>query len=843
MTPGSGQYAFGDVVLDVGRGLLRRGDTPISLRPKSWDLLHYFVTHADRLIGKDELMSALWPRVVVTEDSLTRCIFEVREALGDMGRSAIQTLPRRGYRFVLPVQAIEAAAGPRIADAPRADQANAAAPPNNLPLPRTQFIGRRGALDDCLGMLQRVRLLTLTGVGGCGKTRMSLRLAEACIDGFADGAWFVDFSPLQDGARVAAAVAAVLDVKEEAGIPSIDRIRAHLLSRRCLLVLDNCEHLVEAVAALADGLLSTCAGLKVIATSRERLRVPGEQVYALEPLSLPQPGMPITESCDAVALFVDRARLALPGFALDACNADAVARICCRLDGIALAIELAAARVDMLSVDDIAARLSDRFRFLTGGNRMLERHQTLHTALQWSHDSLTAAQQRLLRELAVFSGGCSLDAATAVCGDGDEAGTLDRLTALHDKSLLVVDRASRLGSRYRLLETVRQYAHEQLDASAEALEAKTRHLQHFVALAERAATQLQGPSQGEWMARLRLEQDNLLAVHAWCSHAPGGDEAGLRLVGSLWRYWLGSAQLEQGHALAQAALARAAEGCDAVWHCRATVALGTIAFRMGRYAESMRIADRSVALARTLDDAESLASALSLRAKSLHSAGRLPEAVACNQEACEVARSLGPNVRLSAALNNLAELHRSLDQVAEAERCYEESIAITRKLGYAGGGYVALCNLARLLLGSGRLERARTTLLESLEIWSGAGLPGLGKDLIEGAAGLAAKLGDDAMAARLAGAARARLEEAGIQREPVDEAFLAPLLAAASSRMGEAAFMIAQAQGRALAYDTVIAEIRRWLVETPETADARTPADTAAPMAPAPRGRSTPRPA
>ena len=708
---------------------------------------------------------------------------------------------------------------------------------HNLPSPRTRFIGRETALAACRRLLEDACLLTVTGLGGAGKTRLALQLASGLADDRSgdaaaetperrtgtlerfDQICFVDLAPVREPDRVVLSIAGALAVREESGSTVIDRIGAAIAGRRVLLVVDNCEHLVDAVAPAIDALLAVAPDLKVVATSRERLGVAGEQVFAIVPLSLPAVDCggaadpAVIAKSEAVRVFVDRARLVAPDFVLDANSAAAVAEICRRLDGIALAIELAAARVAMLSVADIAARLDDRFRFLTGGHRSLPRHETLAATLQWSHDSLTDEQQRLFRELAVFAGGCTLEGAAAVADVDDDHVVLERLTRLHDKSLLVVVRNAAGAPRYRMLETVREYASRRLVAAGDEAVVRDRHLRWAVALAGEAPRGLQGPRQGDWMARLCAEEENLLAAHRWCARSVDGNAAALRLVAGLPRFWLNAAKGEQGYRLAVAALAAAEPDSDPALRCDALVAIGTLAFRLGRYDEALGYADDCVSLARTIDDREQLVAAMSLRAKSLHSTGELALALEQSLATCDAARALGVTVRLSAALNNLAEVYRNLDRLDEAAACYDEAIAVTRSLQYAGGTFVSSSNLARLLITTGDRTRAHALLLECIALWKSAGLRGMGKDVFEVAAGLAATAGRWSAAARYAGAAAARIDEAGSRRQAVDEAFLAPLLAEARAADGATAFAAATAAGYGLAYDEAIDDVERWLGE------------------------------
>ncbi|MDR7272200.1 putative ATPase/DNA-binding winged helix-turn-helix (wHTH) protein [Pelomonas saccharophila] len=777
----------------AARLLLVEGQ-PAALGSRAFDVLLLLFERRHAPVSKEELLQTIWPGSVVEENTLQVHISALRKVLG---AAAITTIAGRGYQFTAAVHADGEAAAPE---------------PHRLPQPRTRFIGREETLSQCARLLASASLLTLTGTGGCGKTRLALQLAARQCTAFPDGAWFVDLAPVQDPQRVTAAVAAALGLREDAGLPLPQRLRAHLGPCRAVLVLDNCEHVIDAVAALADELISSCAGLKLIATSRESLGVAGEQIMPVRPLSLPSAtDLAAVQACEAVRLFIDRAGLAQPDFVLDAGNAAAVADICRRLDGIALAIELAAARVAMLPVAQIGALLDDRFRFLTGGSRAVPRHQTLQATLDWSHAALTAEEQRLFRRLSVFVDGCTLDAAAEVADAGDDYAVLALLQRLHDKSLLEVVQAGAQGTRYRMLETVRQYAQDRLAGAGDAATARDLHLHYCVTLAQAAWGEMQGAGQGAWMLRLAQEQENLLAAHRWCEHAPGGEQAAVVLVACLWRYWVASAQLERGHALAETALARAGGDVEPLWHSRAHSALGQIAFRMGRYDQALAQAGRSLAIVAPLDDAEQTATGLGLLAKSLQAVGQVQGARSQFERACAVARTLASPYLLGINLNNLAELHRSQGELEAAGLCYEEAIAISRRLRSPGGLFVPLCNLARLSVACGNLDRARSLLLESLQLATAAELRGMGEDLLEVSAGLASAAGEPAAAARFAGAAQARMAQGGSQREPVDEAFVAPLMASARAALGNAAFAEAETLGQALSYEAAIGEVRRWL--------------------------------
>src|SRR5215212_1423649 len=422
------------------------------------------------------------------------------------------------------------------------DQRDIGRPKNNLPFQLTSLVGRRREIAKVEDMITEARLLTLTGPGGSGKTRLALAVAAevvAEVEDYEDGAWLVELGSLSDPELVLQAVASVLGAREAPGSPLLETLSDHLRSRSMLLVLDNCEHLVGACASLTEALLRSCPNLSILATSREALGVTGETLFAVPPLSLPDPRrLPAPEGLtryESTGLFVERARAVKQDFALAEGNAMAVAQVCYRLDGIPLAIELAAARIRVLSVGQISSRLDDSFRLLTGGGRSaLDHHRTLRTAMDWSHELLSEEEKALFGRLSVFAGGFVLEAAEAVCaGDGLEGGeVLDLLASLVDKSLVLFEERAR-ETRYRLLETVRQYAAEQLEESGAETEVRRRQADFFVGLAERAAPELKGHEQVAWLGCLETEHDNLRTAMRFLLDR-GHTEAVSRLAWALW---------------------------------------------------------------------------------------------------------------------------------------------------------------------------------------------------------------------------------------------------------------------------------------------------------------------
>lgn len=691
------------------------------------------------------------------------------------------------------------------------------ATPNNLPLQLTALVGRESELAQIGKLFARTRLLTLTGVGGLGKTRLSLQVAADAMESFPGGVWLVELAPLADAALVPQAVASVLGVKEEAGRPVSEALLKYVKGARVLIVLDNCEHLVHACAELARQLLQSGPHLKILASSREHLNVTGESTYSVPALATPDPRQILQPAAlmqyASVRLFIDRAVAAQPAFELTHQNALAVAEICQRLDGIPLALELAAARVRALSVENIAAHLNDRFHLLTGGDRTaMPRQQTLRALIDWSYDLLTDHERILLRRLAVFAGGWTLAAAEAVGAGGDLAknDVLDLLTCLVEKSLVVLESE---GERYRLLETVRQYAQERLDRSDEGDAVRTRHLLFYLALAEEARPELVGPKQGAWFALLDFERENMLAAHGWADHAENGVESGLRFVFLSKLYWVYRGLLGLGYRMTKEALARPRQQYKkrTLNRCRALHTAGQLGFFMGHYAEAESHLHESLSIAKELDDKGRIAAVLQVLGMVEIAQNNLAGARAHLNEAVSLTQELGNKRELAAALNALAQLHRVEGELHAAEQLYENVLALAREIEDRESIATVLLNLAMVLIVRNGRDRARELLLEVLAIAKEIGSRRAGQSALEVSAGLAASQGEWGQAARLYGSTEAQTGETGLHRDPADEMFLAPLIARARAELGEHAFAAHSAAGRALSYDERMRELKEWL--------------------------------
>jgi predicted ATPase/class 3 adenylate cyclase len=586
--------------------------------------------------------------------------------------------------------------------------------PNNLPVQLTSFVGREREMEEVKRLLSQARLVTLLGPGGTGKTRLSLQVAAELLDAFADGVWLVELAPLADPQLVPQTVATVLGVREEPGQPLLTTLATHLRDKQALLVLDNCEHLVAASAQAAEALLRGCPRLRLLASSREALGIGGETSFPVPPLSLPDaqhlPSIDSLTQYEAVRLFLDRAMAVLPAFAATNQNAPALAQVCHRLDGIPLAIELAAARVKVLSVEQIAVRLDDRFRLLTGGSRTAQRRQqTLRAAIDWSYDLLSEPERTLLRRLAVFAGGWTLEAAETVCADEGLAGdeVLDLLAQLVDKSLVMVGEEV----RYRLLETIRQYAQEKLVEAGEAEEVRGRHLEVFAKLAEQVE-----PDLAVRLMRLETEHDNLRAALEWCRSGQESAEMGQRLGAALGPFWYARGYWHEGRAQLEAVLAREAAAGRTAARATALLWAGNLARLQGDDAAARVLYEESLAINRELGNRRGIAGSLwGLGIRALYQ-GELATARALYEESLAIYRELGNKEDITGALNGLGEVFWRQGAYEAARVLFEESLEITRTLGNAGDIAWAHFWLGNVAMSLGDTAAARAHLEENLAL-------------------------------------------------------------------------------------------------------------------------------
>jgi predicted ATPase/DNA-binding SARP family transcriptional activator/DNA-binding CsgD family transcriptional regulator len=655
-------------------------------------------------------------------------------------------------------------AGKSLPGDPRAARPLPDPPPgarHNLPAARTSFVGRERELVEVKRALATTRLLTLVGAGGAGKTRLALEAARDLAPLYADGTWLVELAPFSDPALVPQTVAHALGVREQPGQPLAETLVNALRRQEALLILDNCEHLIDAVALLVQRLLDACPYLRMLATSREPLGVVGEMAWQVPPLSSPETGQARTieelERFEAVRLFVERALHRPSAFALSPRNVAAVAEICQRLDGMPLAIELAAARVGTLAVEQISERLGNSLKLLTGGARTATpRQQTLRGALDWSYDLLDGEERKLLRRLSVFVGGWTLEAAEAVGGSE----VLDPLSRLIDKSLAVAEGADG-GVRYRFLEPVRQYAEEKLAAparTAERDEARRRHATYYIRLAEAAGEGLKGLDQVSWLVRLDTELGNLRAAEEWLLET-GAVEDAVRLVWALWFLWVLHGHREEVRRWTEEVLARG----DAL---PAGVKAKVLGLRSTAYGpenpeQATPMLEESAALFREAGDRTGLAFALGgagIAGLPLD-AGR---AISRLEESLGLFRELEDPWGASIALAYLGVARLHVGAAAEAARCFEDVLALSREVGNRYPGYIALYSLARMAQSGGDPKRARDLYIEGLGLAVEVNDRANTAYCLEGLAQLAA-LGDEPeRAARLFGTSEALLERVGI---------------------------------------------------------------------------------
>jgi predicted ATPase/DNA-binding CsgD family transcriptional regulator len=719
---------------------------------------------------------------------------------------------------------------------------------NNLPTTRSSFVGRETELRNVKRSLAMTRLLTLTGAGGCGKTRLALEVARELIGAYPDGVWLVELAPLSEGALVAHSVAAALGVQEQPDRSLTDTLVNFLRAKRALLVIDNCEHLVDAVAHFVDTLLNSSLHLRVLATSRESLNVEGELNWLVPSLSVPgllqSPRVEELAGYESVRLFVERARHRNPSFSLTPQNAHAVARICERLDGIPLAIELAAARVG-LSVEQIATRLDDSLGLLTAGSRTASpRQRTLRGTLDWSYALLSESERRLFCRLSVFAGGWTLEAAEEVGAcDTQQGQVFDLLSRLVDKSLVVAESTGGDGVRYRMLEPIRQYAREKLEEGGDTQEVRRQHASFFLALAEEAEPRLREPVDMEWLERLEVEHDNMRAALSWAMEQEEADELGLRLAGALWLFWEGHGHYAEGHRWLEQVLARDSQ-VSAAARAKALEGVGWLVFPSGAVdqaviaaREGLKLSERaglggavaarflrilgwmaiirgdddrakglleeSLILSREADDKWGIADALLWLGNSLDFLDR-ERAKELREEGISLARELGYMPTLGRLLFSQGYMLILEGDYERGAALSEEAATLFREHEYTGELPYVLDDLGWAALHGGDPERARGAFEEGLALCTELGDKMAASGYLDGLACVAGTEGGAERAARLFGAAEALREAVGWPLNPEEEALKEPYLRTARSQFEEGSWEVAWAEGRAMSMEQAI---------------------------------------
>lgn len=601
-------------------------------------------------------------------------------------------------------------------------------PAGNLPTPLTRLIGREREVISARQLLQRgdLRLLTLVGPGGAGKTRLAVEVAAGLQDQFDDRVVFVNLVPIHDPDLVVPTIADAVGIGEEGGRPRLDRLKEGLRAKRLLLVLDNFEQVIPAAGLVAD-LLSSCPGLKALVTSREVLRVRGEHVFAVHPLPTPDrkraTASELLSQSAAAQLFAERAAAARPDFAITNENAPAVAELCRRLDGLPLAIELAAARSTLFSPEAMLARLGSRLQLLTGGPRDVPaRQQTLRNTIAWSYDLLTASEQTLFRRLCVFIGGSTLDAIAAVCtAAGDlELDIVDGLASLVDKSLLWQDATTSREPWFLMIETIREYGLEQLERSGEAQATRRAHAHSYLQLAEQSEPHLWGGAQEQWLDRLEQEHDNLRVALAWHIGQGEGVAAALRMAGRLWRFWDVRGHWTEGLQWLEQALSGPA-GAAPADRWLALHGAGNLALDLGEYARAKAYYEESLVVTQHLKMRHGIANSLLNLSQVTFYQGDLRHAIALQEQSLAIHRALGNNIGIALALHNLAGMLEQQGEYDRATIIAEESLARYKQLRDSRGMAWALHDLALLAHRRGAYERARALLEQCRAIYNKLG--------------------------------------------------------------------------------------------------------------------------
>ncbi|MCU1332606.1 MAG: tetratricopeptide repeat protein [Candidatus Angelobacter sp.] len=772
--------------------MLKAGEE-IKLRPKVYETLKYLVEHPGRLIGKQELMQAVWPDAFVTDDSLVQCTLELRRALDDRSQQLLKTVPRRGYLFTAQVvqcpSKLEHFPVPEYFELPegsRQSSARVARKSPALPNPRTSFIGREQQVAEATELLLRddVRLLTMTGSGGAGKTRLAIAVAAAIAEKFTGGAQFVGLASISHPDLVATAIAEAFDLKKATSRTLQQMIGDQLNnSGPFLLVLDNFEQVLPA-ANLISETLEACPSLKILVTSRSCLRIYGEQEFHVTPLA----------QNSATELFVQRAAAVWPDFSITPENVSVIQEICARVDGLPLAIELAAARTKVLPPSAILDRLQRRLQLLTGGALDLpERQQTLRNAIDWSHGLLNEAEKKLFRRFSVFVGGCTLEAAEAVCNTSRDLGLdlFEGLSSLVDKNLVQrVDRAE-IEPRFAMLETIREYALERLAESGEQPAARRAQAAYCLVLAEEGNPELSPTDRARWLTQCDAEIDNIRFALDWLFDTLDLDW-GFRLCVALFRFWDMREHLAEGRARLETVL-RLAGGDRSKERARVSHFLGALATAQGDYPAAERFLKQSLSLYEELGDESGIAASLNALAVSardrgdygaaqinferslacwrlladrlaiarcLHNLanvvkvrGDYPRAQWALREATDIFVDLGDRTGAAWCLNQQGDIARAQNDMASAQGLYQRALSAFREAGDPWGAARSLTDLAYIDYEQGDHLAARAAYREALGIFASLGhRRGMARAL-EGSACLALAQGHAERALKLAAAA------------------------------------------------------------------------------------------
>ena len=875
-------YEFGRFRIDAEERLLFCEGARRKLTSKAFDTLVVLIENQGRLLAKDELMSRVWPDSFVEDNNLAQCISLLRRVLGKdpAGNNYIETVPRHGYRFSAEVRAFmagdtaseskpEGAAenraeveGEQESDSTKGtsvampgkalpDSRPEESYPTNLPVPLTPFIGRKSEMASVERMLRRgdVRLLTLTGPGGTGKSRLALKVADNLRGEFPEGVFFIALEPITDPNLVSSVIAQTLGVKESGDVSLVEALKKYLRNKQMLLILDNFEHVTPA-APLVSSLLMAAPNVVLLVTSRAALHLSGEHEFQVPPLHLPDleslPPASALMNCSAVALFAQRAMAAKSDFLLTDKNARAIAEICTRLDGLPLAIELAAARIKLLPPQAMLVRLESPFKLLTGGARDLPaRQRTMRETIAWSYDLLEKPEQALFRRLSVFIGGFTLEAAETVCDAQDdyELDIHDGVASLVDKSLLQQIEQAGGEARFVMLETIREYGLECLKANGEREIFRQRQASYFLQLAERAEPELGSAQQSVWIAALELEHDNFRAALGWALDERQAEVA-LRLAGTLWWFWYLHGHYREGRTWLDKVLI---EGSTqrTLPRCKALIGAGGLAFLQCEYSLSEKLLNEGLALARELWDNESIATSLQLlgsvareqgayyRAIKLHEGslgiwreldnkrgvarslnyigfaswlnGNFDKTAMVCEQALGLFRGLGDKEGIVWSLLNLSAVSYYKEEYEQAVSLCQESATLSREIGYKEGIAWSLNIWGNIARRQEQFGPGKIMLRESLGLhyelqdrWRVA-------SVLESLGGIAFEQKDAERSVRLLGAAENLRASVGTPLPPVEHEDRDRYLKLARAALGEEKFTLLWLEGRTMPVGQVIA--------------------------------------
>ena len=816
-------YRFGRFQMNAREGLLLREGEIVPLTPKIFEMLLLLVQNNGRMLSKDEIMETIWADSFVEETNLTSNISRLRKILHAGGEQYIETFPKRGYRFRAEVeevspeteiiltrrvrtqvrQIVEETGEPEFAPEYAAYLTEV---PNNLTPSTTRIIGREKEIGEIENLLRQNRLVTLTGIGGTGKTRIAQETALRMLAEFPDGVFFIPLSAIRNPDFVVSEITQSFGLKQTPEKSLTDALKDFLRAKKILLVIDNFEQVVSAAPLLSE-LLAAAPNLKILTTSRAVLHLEAEHEYVVPPLDLPEdmPDKPVKDlfEYESVKLFIERARAAKSQFAADDKNALTVAEICERLEGLPLAIELAAARIKILSPSQILERLDNRLKLLTGGARSLPtRQQTMRDAIAWSFDLLDENEKSLFCSLAVFAGGFTIETVEEICGGhatdenpAPEIDVLNGITSLVENSLLVQAEAADGKSRFRLLEIVREYALEMLERRGEIKRTADKHARYFLALTEKADPEILGKQGSKWLDLLQEEHENIRAAMDWADK--NNPEVFVRIVAATRDFWVVRNHLGEGRQSFEKAVEKSG-GASGEAICKIFIGLGQTAKYQGDFAAAHKAFEKALEVSRKINDKQRIS--ISTRGLAMTAKGRGDFAAARKyaEESLRISRETGDKFGIAVSVNTLGDIACIEKDYKTARPFYEEALEICTELNSRQGVNATLNNLGAVAFGEKDYKTARDYYARALNLWRDSGEKVTFSYTFDGFAALAVERGDFKYAAQLSGAAEQMRKSLGFITEPAERNFRDQYLNRLRSLIDEQTFSKYYEQGRNL---------------------------------------------